>query len=190
MEGFQTRGYLITTTLKYVREALPEPKRSRVLERISADTIRLAETTKPSAWYPVASSVEMLDAIVAANGDDEEGARRDLINAGIFAANEATNTFLKLLMKVLTPGLFAKKLPSLYERDNSQGKVTVEADDEKLVCRMEGIAAHRNSAPMALGWATFALERMGKELETSELRGWSLATPSPDVVTFELRWKT
>jgi hypothetical protein len=190
MEPFQTRGYFMMTTLKYIREVVPEPKRSAIMRQISPETIRFAETVKPTDWYPVTRNAEVLGAIVAANEGDEEAALKDLIGTGIFAAQEATNTFLKLLMKVLTPGLFAKKLPSLYQRDNSRGRVTVEADDRRLVCRIDDAAGYRHLGPVSMGWATYALEQMGKKLQDSKIHGWSLATPDPDTVSFELHWRT
>lgn len=190
MEPFLTRGYVFGTTLKYVRQGLAPERRERALSLISPDTIQWTETLqKPAEMYPVARSVEMFDAIAAASGGDEKIAEEDLIGCGMFAADEAMNTFLKLLMRVLTPSLFAKKLPSLYARDNSQGNVAVKVSDESLSCTMKGIGGYKHVGPISVGWSAFTLGRMGKKLRSTKLEGWSLATPSPEDFSFELAWE-
>lgn len=191
MEPFKTRGYIFGTALKYLREGLPSDRRVKVLERINPETIRWIETlSKPAEMYTVEKAVEIYDAIVFASGGDDAIAEQDLCNCGKFAASEASNTFLRLLMKVLTPGLFAKKLPSLYARDNSKGVVRVEATDDRLICNMSQIKGYPHMPAVAVGWATFTLEMMGKSLSKSTLRGWSVATPDVDEAEFELVWRT
>lgn len=189
MEQFNTRGYMLTMTLKYVREVLDPKRREAVLAKLSPETIKFAETAKPTEWYPVARSVEIYDAIVDACNGDAALAEQDLIGIGQFGAHEASNTFLRLLMKVLTPGLFAKKLPSLYERDNSKGKVTVEVEDDRLICRIDDCKGCKHLGPISAGWAIYTLETMGKKLSQKKVHGWSLDNPDSGSVSFELIWK-
>lgn len=190
MEEFNTRGYMLTTTLKYVREAFEPKRRDAVLAKLSPETIRFAETAKATEWYPVARSVEIYDAIIDACEGDAALAEQDLIGIGKFGAHEATNTFLRLLMKVLTPSLFAKKLPSLYERDNSKGKVSVDVAEDRLVCRIEDCKGCKHLAPVSAGWAIYTLETMGKKLSQKKILGWSLDNPDSGSVGFELHWRT
>lgn len=191
MEPFKTRGYVFGTTLKYIREGLPPERRQKALDKISPETLAWIEAlAKPAEMYTVEKSVEMFSAIVASSEGNAAVAEQDLINCGKFAANEASNTFLRLLMKVLTPGLFAKKLPSLYSRDNSKGHVTVEATDDRLVCKMSDVKGYPYLPPVSVGWAVFTLETMGKKLSSSKLHGWSVDTPDVDNVEFELVWRT
>lgn len=189
MEPFNSRGYMLTTTLKYVREGLDPKRREAVLARLSPELVKFAETAKPTEWYPVSHTVQIYDAIVEACEGDAALAERDLIGVGKFGAQEATNTFLRLLMKVLTPGLFAKKLPSLYERDNSKGKVTVEVEEDRLICRIDDCKGSKHIAPISAGWAIFTLEQMGKKLSEKKITGWSLDNPDSGSVGFELQWR-
>jgi hypothetical protein len=189
MEPFKTRGYGMITAVKYVKEALDPGRRAIVLERIPPETIRMMETAKPTEWYPASLSGDLLTAIAESANGDAAVAERDLVGLGKFAANEATNTFLRLLMKVLTPTLFAKKLPSLYERDNTKGKVTVDVNDQRLVCRVDDCKGYAHIGPMSMGWSIFALESMGKKLSESRLHGWSLDNPDSGSFGFELDWK-
>ena len=189
MEPFKSRGYMLTTTLKYLREGLDPRRGEMALSKVSPETIRIIESSKPAEWYPATIQVEMYDGIIFAAQGDAALAEKDLVGVGRFGANEAINSFLKLLMKVLTPTLFAKKLPSLYERDNSKGKVTVDVSDDRLVCNIDDCRGCAHLAPVSSGWATFALEAMGKKLSKSVIHGWSLENPDSGKVSFELHWK-
>ena len=189
MEQFKSRGYMLTTTLKYLREGLGPVRGPLALSKITPETLRIIESSKPAEWYPCALQVEMYEGIIFAAQGDLALAEKDLVGVGKFGANEAINSFLKLLMKVLTPTLFAKKLPSLYERDNSKGKVTVEVSDDRLVCNIDDCKGCAHLAPVSSGWATFALEAMGKKLSKSVIHGWSFDDPDSGKVSFELNWK-
>lgn len=189
METFKTRGYIVKTTLKYLREGLEPSRSAAALARLSADQIRSFETAKPTEWYPAEQTIViMLDALIHATNGDRALAENDLVAAGKFAGMEATNTFLRLLMKVLTPGLFAKKLPSLYERDNSKGRVSVDVGDERLLVRFDDMKGHPHMAPMSMGWVSFAIEAMGKHLSKTQVHGWSFENPDPDSFSLELVW--
>ncbi len=190
MEATNTRGYLFQTTLNYIRNGLHPERREQALAKVTPEMIRFIEAAKATEWYPIARYNELLD-IIAYSGDGSDGvAKDDLIGCGSFAANEATNTFLKLLMKVLTPTLFAKKLPSLFERDFTRGKVRVTVSDDRLVCHLSDVKEFKHIAPSSAGWATFTLQTMGKSLLERNVKGWSLTNTQPDECEFELIWRT
>jgi hypothetical protein len=189
MEPFKSRGYMLTTTLKYLREGLPADRSAAALALVKPETLRLVETAKAAEWYPAEYQVDMYNAVIEAAKRDPVLAEEDLVNVGRFGANEAINSFLKLLMKVLTPTLFAKKLPSLYERDNSKGKVTVEVEDDRFVCHIDDCKGCAHLAPVSVGWSSFALGAMGKKLSRRTIHGWSLDDPDSGKIRFELHWE-
>lgn len=190
MEPFMTRGYVILTTLKYCYEGLALERRDKVVARLPPALLQSMPTIKPAEWYPVDRVVQMLNLIVDVCEGDEKLAEQDLIGSGRFAAQEATNTFLRLLMKVLTPNLFAKKLPSLYLRDNSKGKVDVEVADESLVVTISNAKGFAHLPPMTMGWVLFALESMGKVPDTTHVSNWSFSNPDPDEFAVSITWKS
>jgi hypothetical protein len=191
MEPFKSRGYNFATTLRYIREGLPSDRRGRALARISPDTIAWVEgVVKPADMYPVEKLLEMLDAVVDAGNNDEAIAQHDLVHCGRFIANEATNTFLRLLMRVLTPELFARKLPSLYSRDHSKGAVRADVSADRLFLTMSDLKGFSYIPPLTIGWVTFTLETMGKKLLSSKVSGWSVATRNVDEATVEFTWSS
>ncbi len=189
MEAVKARGYLLHTTLKYLQEGMAADRRSKAYQSVKPETVRLVEAAKPTEWYDVGIYNELLEAVASASNGDGVTAENDLVRCGTFAANEATNTFLRLFMKVLTPALFAKKLPSLFERDFSAGKVKVEVADDRLICSLKNVRAFRHVAACSSGFATFTLETMGKKLLDRKIRGWSISDPQPEECEFELIWQ-
>ena len=187
---FNTRGYSLTSLLKYVREGLDPNLRDRTLAKVPPEIIKVCETAKPTEWYPASHTFAFYDALIEACNRDPALVEESLIGVGKFTAQEATNSFLRLLMKVLTPTLFAKKLPSLYERDNTRGKVSVEVEEDRLVLHVEDVKGFQHVGMVSAGWVIFALESMGKKLSERKVSGWSLDDPEVSSVTVEMRWRT
>src|SRR5262249_7139180 len=125
--------------------------------------------------------------------NDEEGSYKDLVASGSFVAAEATNTFLKLLLKVLTPVLYAKKTPDFWARDHrGSGHFEVDAqnaDKGRIIMRLVGADGFDHVGIAGIGFLTFGLTAMGKRDFKITQRGWSLATPSPHEVIYDIAWK-
>ena len=113
-----------------------------------------------------------------------------LIGCGTYLGTEATNTFLRLVMRMLTPGIFAKKLPSFWSRDSTGGRYEVELGERSMVCRLLEMEEFHHITPVSVGYVTFALKAMGKTVERTTLHGWSLATPSASTTWYEVHWKS
>lgn len=188
MSAIQVRGYTILNAATYLRHVLGEQDAKRAIEKMSPGLQQTLGTATSAGWYPVAHVAELYRAIAALGSGDSTRARTELVKCGRFTANEATNTFLKLVMKVLTPSLFAKKLPSLWSRDATGGRFEVDVTEDRIICRLFEMDAFDHIAPISLGYVSFSLEAMGKKIQSSELHGWSLDAPSAPGTWFELRW--
>src|SRR5262245_57618443 len=119
---FRVRTYLLANTLEFIRET---PAITGVLEELPAAVLDVASKSAPAAWCPGDHYVEVLRKIAATANGDQQRARELLIAAGAHVARTATNTFLRLLMKMLTPSMFAQKLPDFWKRDCSVGRLEV-----------------------------------------------------------------
>lgn len=186
---FKTRGYAIAAALKYCREGVDPARRQKVLQRISPELIRYIDSLKSAEWYPTTPMTEMFNAVVAACDGNDKLAEQDLIGCGTFAARDASNTFLRLVMRVLTPTLFAKKLPSLYSRDNSKGTVEVDVTDDRVIAHFKDTMGFDHLAAMSAGWMTFALESMGKQLTSCTITDWAVSKPNVPEFKVEMGWK-
>jgi hypothetical protein len=191
MAEMQMRGYIIVHTVQYLRDKLGDAEWNRVSSTLSPELRAvLSGEVKHGGWYPISYTTELnrvlLDKTVK-GGDD--AAREALHSCGRYIAGAATNTFLKMLMKMLTPNLFARKLPDVFRRDFSSGRLESSLDGRKLTCRYFDVPGFEHSAVLASGFAAKAFEGMGKEVETFSVHKWSLAEPNLDGSWFELTWK-
>jgi len=185
----QMRGYGLLSSVAYLRKAAGEQNAKRILDGFSPDTKQALASAKEASWCSTKAVAEVYSAIASLANGDQLAAQTHLIECGKFNAHQASNTFLRLLMKMLTPTLFAKKLPDIWARDCTVGKITTEVFDDKLRNRVTGVAGFDHIGPVCVGYVTFALEAMGKSITKTELHDWSLATPGTDC-WFEVSWKT
>jgi hypothetical protein len=191
MSDFQTRGYLIATTARFFRDGVGDKEWERIRAGFSTPLQQvLAGSMKPAAWYPISIMNELNRGIAATIGrGDDETARDAFFRCGKFSAREATNSFLKMFLKILTPALFAKKLPDVFKRDFTSGRLEVEVKDHTLTCRMYEMPGFEHGGALCPGFASFPLESMGKSIEKVKVHDWSLAAPNVDGTWFELTWK-
>ena len=189
MSNAEVRGYTIIKTAEYLRQTAGEQEAKRLFNAFTPQTQHAIGTAKPAEWQAAEISSELLRAVAGLAKGNEEKAKQELVNCGKFLASEATNTFLKLLMKVLTPSMFAKKLPSLWSRDSSHGKFEVDVYEDRIACRMLEMEHYEHITPISVGYVSFALEAMRKTIDRWNMDGWSLKTPNPSTSTFELYWK-
>lgn len=188
-DGASTRGYAINATWKYIDVNLPGA-RSQILEQIAPEIRAALGTYKEIEFYPIAHWSEVLRGIASLSNDDAL-AEQELEKCGEYIAHHATGTFLRLLMKVFTPRLFAKQLPSIWSRDNSRGRFDVdvtEVDEGRLVFRLTDAEGLDFVAPVAKGWIAFVMKGMGRPPQSMKLSGWSLAQPGAAEVEIDLRF--
>jgi hypothetical protein len=189
-QDFRVRAYMVGSTAAFMEETLGEQKAARIFASLSAEAQSAAKELKPADWCSVGAYAELLRALAAESNGNANQARDTLIACGEYVAREATNTFLKMLMKMLTPALFAKKLPSIWRRDCSGGNFEVSVTDEKLVCRLSDIKGFDHVPCTAAGFVRFALTGMGKNVQKVEVHNWSLTQPCAEGACIELNWKT
>jgi hypothetical protein len=192
MGAFKTRGYSMISTLKFIDTAYDTPTKKRIFDQLSDEVRSSVGSYRDIEWYGTQHFSELLRGIAAVGEGNEDRAREELTRAGQFIAGVAASTFLKLLMKVLTPTLFAKKIPSLWERDNQGGAIETdlrEADAGKIVFLLRDVGGYDYIAPVAVGWIAFAMQAMGKKVLDRTLTGWTLAEPGPANARIDLRWQ-
>jgi hypothetical protein len=148
------------------------------------------ETAKKSQWAPPKFSSELWTGIAKEHKGDE--AREQLVKAGRYQGAFATNTYLKLLMKMLTMKMFAKKFPDIWARDANFGKVTLgdlaDIDKGKLVIEFKELGTFPYFGPITEGWFAYSFEVMGLKGVKVQLVDWSLQKPDPGELTFQVTW--
>jgi len=186
------RGYTVKQTADFVQSGYFSPQVSRDIMEQLPDEVRAAlPNLKPAEWYPREYAMSMLRGIAAVKNDDV-GSYTDLLAYGSWVATEASNTFLKLFLKILGPTLFAKKVPDLWLRDHrGSGNFEVDvsrADQGRIGMKLVGADGFDHIGIAAIGFISFGLEAVGKRGVQVVQSGWSMATPSPHTVSYEATW--
>ncbi len=182
------RGYLILGCMDYI-DSFNEADRERMYSTLPADVSSHRSAYDKMAWYPQKTISVLYDAIAKLHPNDEEKAYEALRNCGTFIAEAATNSFLKLLMRVMTPAVFCKKAPDLWARDNRCGRMETEQVDERhLVTHLRAVEGYFHAGPVAGGFGVFALRSVGAKDVDLKISGWSLATPCPAEVRLDMTW--
>lgn len=185
------RGYSVKQQLNFLETQYEPAVSNRLLDTIPADIRTALRDLKAAEWYPREYSVGVLRAIASNHGQNEKGVYEDLARCGTFIATEATNTFLKLLMKILTPTLFAKKIPEFWKRDQTSGHFEVDtsgAKDGTLKLELCDVEGFDHIGVIGIGWISYGLTAMGKTNVVVNQKGWALANPGPKNIEYNVRW--
>jgi hypothetical protein len=188
-QDFNVRGYMYISGVEFLRQIIGEQETQRVVEGFSPEARHLLDTLKSADWCPVSVFSEALQAIAVAGGGGDRS-KDLLVKCGTHVATEATNTFLKLFMKMMSAPLLVKKIPDLWKRDCSGGKLMVEElTDHSVRFSASGMEGYSHAVCTAAGFVAFGLGAIGKTVDTISIRGWSLDKPSEDGANFEVTWK-
>jgi len=188
--SMQGRGYVLAATVSFLNETVGPANSQQIINGLSSDLRRVVQNVQPAEFYPITLFAELNRALVQhLAGDDEEKARQVLIQCGRHMGREASNTFLRLLMKMLTPKLIVKKLPDFWRRDFTFGRIEVQTSERGLQCFLFDMPGYDHCCPLSAGWQEFNLEAMGKTLEKTAIHKWSLAEPYQQGTSFEIHWK-
>jgi hypothetical protein len=187
----KARGYLIPATARYLRENVDAQEWERIKGSLSPQLAGLLEKgPEPAGWYPIAQLGELHKHIEQSMGrNDDERAQKALYESARYAASEASNTFLRLVLKMLSPALIAKKVPDLFKRDfSSNGTVTIEVSGDKITGRMQNLDGFAHCGVLCPGFLGFAVEATGGTVDKVEVHEWSLKKPNVDGTWYELYW--
>jgi hypothetical protein len=185
------RGYSLQQTSKYLQTALDADRGKRALETLPAEVRGQLDGFAPAEWYPRSYSAALFRAIAASQPADETAAYNGLVSCGQFIATEATNTFLKLVMRIMTPTLFAKKIPDLWKRDQRGGQFEADVSDAErglIRMRLDDVAGYDHIGIVSIGWIKFGMAALGKKDVRINHSGWSLATPAPRTIEYQIAW--
>lgn len=186
-----TRGHFIAQGFAFIESYYREATAQRILAAIPEATLELRPKIEQGAWYSREHCVALTRAIASIH-DREEDVFNDLLESGRYMAREATNSYLKLLLRVLSPSVLARKIPSFWLRDNRNSgnfdpeEAKVSSNYLRLV--MKGVEGFDHVAPQSAGFCSFILNAMGKKNIHVQQTGWSLDTPGPNSYALEFTW--
>jgi hypothetical protein len=189
MEEPRIKAYGFVATCEFVEKNYDDAARKRIFGALSPPTRAFLEIAKKQQWASPSYSAELWTAIVKEHPPDQ--AADQLVKVGRYMGAFATNTYLKLLMKMLTVKMFAKKFPDIWQRDANFGRVELgdlaEIGDGKLTIHFKDLN-WAYFGPICNGWFSFSLETMGLKGLKVETANWSIQNPDPGELTYRVSW--
>jgi hypothetical protein len=182
------RGHLLLGTLDFLRTQSRGGVAQRLEDELSPDLQRALDGMTPAGWYPRSHHAELLAKLALKGRDD--ATYRQLMHCGAGLA-VTENQFSSLLLKVLTPQLFLKKLPKFWSRDHTAGGLEAEAFDATLNSarvHLKNVPGYDYSGIVWMGWMKRMLDEIcGSPVQVRQT-GWSWSEPGPRDVVYEVQW--
>jgi hypothetical protein len=182
------RGYLLQRATNYIEHHF-SPQQVATIKAGYPESLRSAlAQMKPAEWYPREHCIVLHRAIADTAGPAD--AYEALVGLGEFMATEATNTYLQLVMRLITPSLFCKKVPKFWQRDHSAGEFAVESADgdaKRIEMRLSGVEKFDHVGASAVGFLRFGMKAVGATAQIEQI-GWSVQNPAPAEIQYKVTW--
>lgn len=189
MDEPMIRGHILEQTARFYRASHDHSTVARIDGELSIEVKVALESLSPDEWYPRRFQVEMLNAfaLVRGSGDATYG---DILRCGAALA-QPTNEFSKLLMALMTPELFVKKLPRFWSRDHKGGgsfEIEPLGDQRGARIKLRGIKHYDHGPILWMGFIQSTLKQVGATGLVIRQEGWSWSSPGPQDVSYEVKW--
>jgi hypothetical protein len=184
------RGYVLDHTARFYRSTYDYSTAARIEGDLSLEVKSALETVSHADWYPRRYQVEMLNAFAAARGSSDV-TYGDFMRCGA-KLGEPNNDFAKLLIQLMTPELFLRKLPRFWTRDlKSSGAFEIEmprtgARGAKV--KLRNVKQYDHGAIFWMGFIQSTLAQLGASGLVVTQEGWSWSNPGPQDISYDVRW--
>jgi len=105
---------------------------------------------------------------------------------------EPNDEYSRLLMQVMTPEIFLKKLPRFWSRDHQESGAfelePIASGVREARITLRGVKHYDHAAIVWLGFIQGVLVQLGAPGLSVAQRGWSWDSPGPQDVTYEVKW--
>src|SRR5262249_48576051 len=148
----------------------------------------MLRTIKREDWMPMALVGNVADALFRATPDPEK-AYQDIVNSGAAIADYATNTYVRLLIKLMTPKIMASKWPDIWKKSHNFGVMKCRLESDRLLrMTLDEVGNYTHIGPTAVGFLTFALKAMNMPDARVIQVGDRFANPNADGYEFRITW--
>lgn len=159
------RGFYFNSLVKYVQTHFDQNTQNTIFSQLANEHRPLISGVDRSGLVPMQAFYGILRGIEDQYSSEKE--KLDgIIRCGQFVGEDATSTFLKLLVKVLTPSMFAMKFPQFWARYHDFGELVPDVSDiakNHVRFHVRGVSGYRYITAMGIGWIGNAFRSMGKK---------------------------
>ncbi|NUP12534.1 MAG: hypothetical protein HOW73_41345 [Polyangiaceae bacterium] len=182
MSARNVSGMVMLGVGRYIEEELDPARRDRLHSK--GQMVERANI-KQDAWYPLQPFANICRSLDELYDDPQEGFQA-VRRAGKCIAEDGASTYLRLLMKVLTPKLFIRQFPGLWKRYHDFGELTIDMQDIDKNRVVAIMPAYPCVYGLAAGWIEFAFAAFKAKADLKCDYPWRGETPDP--FRFTLTW--
>ena len=185
-----SRGSNLTGMHNYLKRTCTDAQLAEFRKEWSEGLRNADGVFEHSKWYAL-TMFDELARNVASLSDDPDGLMKHMVGGGAAISDNAANTFMKLMLKMLTPSLVARKLDTLWERDWQFGSLELgecDVDAGKLDFHMRDVDPVTHMGPIAGGYVSRVYRRITGCETRVETEPFSLTEPRPKDVLVKVRW--
>ncbi len=189
-EATGLKGYNILSAVEYLKQTYSPEQYERALATLSEDVRDALPGVKQFEFYPRRYFGEIV-AATAGLHEEEDDRHAALASLGENIARGATNTFLRLLMRMMTPRIFANKAQTIWSKDHRGGIIeadTSKLDQNEMVVTIGELEGFKHMNAISLGWMRFGFTAMGCKNVRAELVEGGLEQISPPKIAIRVNW--
>lgn len=184
------KGFNLEQTSAFIDQHYSHDVREKIHTQLPRDLEQKLSSVKSGGWYPLADLVGLLEAM-AEVAESPETAEDNARLLGQFLSNAATGGFMRLLLKVLTPPVFLKKVPDIWPRMFSFGEF--ESDPSgfpsgKAAMVMRDVDGFDYVASVSVGWIESVFSAMGYPEASVSCQPVD-GEPTGSAFRFDISWK-
>jgi hypothetical protein len=188
----ETLGYPLLACASFSKAEFSTAAQARVSARLSPECRALLADVKPQGWYPRTRLVEHCAAIAGEYGDSPTVSRA-FVRLGEHMAREMTTVWIRLLMRIMTPGLLAKKMPELFAKGNrGDGHVVIDSSEierRRMTFVFRSMRGYGYYQPINEGWIRYFFRGMGNDaVDTTSDPPWSIEAVDPEIFQIDASW--
>jgi hypothetical protein len=182
------RGYLLERANNFIEAHFSGSDAQKIRTGFPDSLKRDLAQLKAAQWYPRGHCIAMHRGIADVVGPEK--VYDTLVSLGEFMGTEATNTYLRLLLRLMTPPLFCKNVPKFWQRDHSGGEFLLEkadSDAKVIEMRLRDVLGFDHVGPVSVGFLRFGMRAVGAQAQVEQM-GWSLENPGPNEIRYRVTW--
>ncbi len=186
----KVKSYGLFGMLQFIEKNYPKDVQAEILDSVPQEVRDFIAGGPEQLWVPPLYPASVWQAMIKREASDD-AAYDTLVRCGRNMGEYATNTYLRLLLKVISMKMLAKKYPTIWRMDANFGDMSTDTSDikqGKLKIFLNNLESYPYFGPICVGWFKYSMDAMGLKDVKVELHDWTMAEPDPGKLTFHVTW--
>ena len=184
------RGTHIVPLLQHVQSTYDAETKQTIYGSLTDTTRTALGQLDSDVWYPASIVAEVNRCIFNAHGDPSKGYAA-VRETGAAIAEYGVNTFMRLLIKLMTPEMLAKKWPTIWGKSHNFGHMKTEMDstrDRWMSLTLSEVEDYSHIGPCVVGFISFSLKAMGRSQASVVEPNLDWTRETAASYSFEVTW--